>query len=46
MHLHTDKMFYKIKNEFGDNFLLTDKVLEGGFFNTMLDTMTETIQKS
>ena len=40
----TNKMFNIMKNDFGPNFLITDKLVPADFFDTMLNSVTSTIE--
>ena len=39
-------MFSIMKNVFGDNFTVTDKLVPEDFFSTMFDTMTQSLEDS
>ena len=42
----TNKMFRMMKEAFGNNFLVTDKMIPKDFFSTMFNSMTTTIEET
>lgn len=42
----TNQMFNMMKKAFGNNFMVTDKIIPAEFFGTMLNSLTTTIEET